>query len=220
MLANGRPGNSIDSRTHSESPVMRTHHPLPPHPHASSNGSSGGKPPPTAPRAHKKPRLSEDPPHARGGRSHSKAGRPRDTPDYTQTGAADRRGKMEIDDDDRRGPRTPPIDAGRDFDRDREHEKERNGDRDRDRNRERPRDRERDRHRERDRERDRTRDHDRSSRRNGAYGGPGVGGPGGGGAGGGGRGDGGGGGGRRPRRASTANSYASADRTLAERMGL
>ncbi|KAI0089331.1 hypothetical protein BDY19DRAFT_138948 [Irpex rosettiformis] len=223
VLAYGRlSDNSTDSRTHSESPVMRTHHPLPPHPHASANGSGGGKPPPTAPRAHKKPRLSEgpppstaNPPHSRGGRSRGESARRHDTPEHAQTGSVERQRKMDVDADDRRGARSPLVEAGRDrdFERDREREKERSSDRDR--NRERPRaDRDRDRHRERDRDRDRTREHDRSSKRNGAYGVPASGGSTGGG---GGRDS---GGGRRPRRGSNANSYSSADRTLAERMGL
>lgn len=225
VLANGRPNNYNDARGPSQSPVLRTNHQLPPHPNA-NGGGGGGKPPPTGPRAHKKPRLAETqssvtpiPQHVKGNRSQSKTNRRHDTPERPERSprviSNERRGKMEVDEDDRPQARTPERD--RDFDRERE--KERNIDRDR--NRDRPRDKERDRHRERDRDRDRDRprEHDRNTKRNGAYGGPpgGGGGAAGGGSGGGG---GGGGGGRRPRRGSNSNSYASADRTLAERMGL
>ncbi|KAI0347155.1 hypothetical protein BDW22DRAFT_1425221 [Trametopsis cervina] len=217
ILASGRANPHDDFRAHSHSPTLRTNHQLPVQHHSPTNGNGGGKPPPTAPRAHKKPRLSEAPSstpapqHSKGGRSQSNATRRRDTPDHSPSVPPERRGKMDIDEDDRARTPPPPPERKRDFDRDRE--KERNVDRDREHAR--PRDRERDRHRERDRDRDRARDPDRSSKRNGAYGGSG--GTGGSGPGGGG---GGGGGNRRPRRGSNANSYSSADRTLAERMGL
>ncbi|EKM59134.1 uncharacterized protein PHACADRAFT_157402 [Phanerochaete carnosa HHB-10118-sp] len=215
-------------RALSQSPVMRTNQNLPPHMSQPSNGSS--KLPPTGPRAHKKPRLSETPSAppsshgsqpAKGNRVHGgSSARRQETPNRSPrvTTSNDRKPKMEVDDGGRKhwSPKhgldheeRAERPSDRDRDRDRERDRERGHERDRDRP---PKDRERDRHTHRDRDRDRARDFDRS-KRNGAYGGSG--------GGGGGSSGGGTGGGRRPRRGSNTNSYSSAgDRTLKERMGL
>ncbi|PSS35451.1 hypothetical protein PHLCEN_2v1606 [Hermanssonia centrifuga] len=165
----------------------------------SSNGSA--KPLPTAPRAHKKPRLSETqstpssvPLHVKENRSQSSSTRRNDSRERSPRASIDRkvpRVKMETDEGQRARPRSP--------ERDREKEKGRNGDREK----------ERERPKERDRDKDRDRDRDRT-KRNGAYGN----------SSGSGSGQAGGGGSRRGRRISNANSYGSGDRTLAERMGL
>ncbi|GJE84094.1 WTAP/Mum2p family protein [Phanerochaete sordida] len=216
----GYPGNPRNS---SQSPAIRTNQNLSPHANQTPNGSS--KLPPTGPRAHKKPRLSETPSAppsshgtqpAKGNRVHGgPSARRQETPDRSprMSSSNDRKVKMEVDDEERK-PWSPK--RGHDHEQDRvERPADRDRDRERDHERERDRpqkDRVRDRHthRDRDRDRDRTRDFDRS-KRNGAYGG----------GGGGGSSGGGGGGGRRPRRGSNANSYSSAaDRTLKERMGL
>ncbi|KAI0832342.1 hypothetical protein BC628DRAFT_1406826 [Trametes gibbosa] len=208
-------------RPHQPSPAPRTHQP-PPHLITPTNGT--GKLPPTGPRAHKKPRLSESQ------ISPTSSNSPLPIPPKPHLSAAnatprglshdgrapvDRKPaenvKMEVDDDARSRLRSPILER----DRPPHHDRERDKERDRDR----PGDRARNRDRERDKERDRDRDQDRSSRRNGNGGG--------------------GGGGRRGRRSNantnniinnntnnTSNTNNtndhgnSADRTLAERMGL
>ncbi|EJF61168.1 hypothetical protein BD309DRAFT_986557 [Dichomitus squalens] len=192
---------------HQPSPAPRGHQ-LPPH---LSNGAA--KLPPTGPRAHKKPRLSESQmsppastaplppkPHLSAANATQPRGGSRDSRASVDRKPAEGSGSMDVDEDSRSGPRSPLRERDRPPHRDRDRERERDRDRDRDR----PRNRDR----ERDRERDRG-DHDRSSRRNG------------GGGGGGGR----RGGGRRTNgtNANTNNidSFANGrDRTLAERMGL
>lgn len=228
ILENGRPkGYSGNSHPSSQSPAIRTNQNLPPHTSQPPNGSS--KLPPTGPRAHKKPRLSDTPSAppsshggqpAKGNRVHGGASaRRQETPDRSPriSTSNDRKVKMEVDEEDRKHW-SPKRNHDHEQDRaDRDRDRERDRDRGHERERERPpKDRERDRHthRDRDRDRDRARDFDRS-KRNGAYGAAGASGGGGGSSGGG------GGGGRRPRRGSNANSYSSTgDRTLKERMGL
>ncbi|KAF9247323.1 hypothetical protein BU15DRAFT_39465 [Melanogaster broomeanus] len=155
----------------------------PPQPPSTSNGLS--KPPPTAPRAYKKPRLSDvkispaqstvslPPSKAQPLDKHESSRSPRISPPEARPKS---NVKMEVDEDSRTRPRSP-----RERDRERQRDKERVRDRERDRDR--------------DRERDRDRDRDRFSRRNGS-----------------------GGGGRRSR--GFNHPHSSADRTLAERMGL
>ncbi|KAI0638106.1 hypothetical protein C8Q77DRAFT_1048748 [Trametes polyzona] len=212
LQAHGRQPHHL---THQPSPAARNHQP-PPHLSLNTNGS--GKLPPTGPRAHKKPRLSEPQvsptasttslpippkPHLSAANA-TPQGMSRDS-----RASADRKPpegvKMEVDDDARSRLRSPV----RERDRPPHHDRERHKDHERDR----PSDRARNRDRDREREHDRDRDHDRSSRRNGAGGGGG-----------------GGGGGRRGRRSNgnnnsnnnnNSNDLANgADRTLAERMGL
>ena len=194
---------------HQPSPAPRGHQ-LPSH---LSNGI--GKLPPTGPRAHKKPRLSESQmsppaltaplppkPHLSAANATQPRGRSRDSRASVDLKPSEGGGGMDVDDDSRSGPRSPLRE------RDRPPHRDRDRGRDRDpRERERDRDRPRNRDRERDRERDRDRDHDRSSRRHG-----------GGGGGGGGR----RGGGRRTNgNNNNIDSFANGgDRTLAERMGL
>ncbi|EGO02198.1 hypothetical protein SERLA73DRAFT_178021 [Serpula lacrymans var. lacrymans S7.3] len=161
---------------------------------APSIGNGAQRLPPTGPRAHKKPRLSEpqisparsnvslptskphvphssrqsvsrEPERSRSPRVMSSEGRAKSSHNV----------KMEIDEDARTRPRSP-------VDRERERERERDKDHARERDRE--------------RDRDRDRDRDRFSRRNA-----------------------GGGGGRRGR-GFNGHSYGNGDRTLAERMGL
>ncbi|KAH9899949.1 hypothetical protein C8Q73DRAFT_681520 [Cubamyces lactineus] len=219
-------------------PSHPMHHPTPaprghqPPPHLSMNTNGTGKLPPTGPRAHKKPRLSESQisptasnsslpippkPHLSAANA-TPRGMSRDSRASVDRKPSDNV-KMEIDDDNHSRLRSPV----RERDRPPHHDRER----DRDRDRERQSDRARNRDRERERERERDRDQDRSSRRNGNGGGS-SGGNGGGGSGG-------GGGGRRGGRRTNGNSSGNnnngnssasndhgngADRTLAERMGL
>ncbi|RDX55538.1 hypothetical protein OH76DRAFT_1371773 [Lentinus brumalis] len=185
-----------------------------------ANGT--GKLPPTGPRAHKKPRLSEPqispvasnvslPVPPKPHLSAANATQPRAVSRDSRA-SQDRKpvidtAGMDVDDDSRSGARSPLRERDRPPHRDRE--RDRDKDRDRDRG-----DRDRVRNRDRERERDRERDHDRSSRRNGGGGG--------GGGGAGGR----RGGGRRTNghngnTNSNSDAYGNgADRTLAERMGL
>ncbi|KAL1946891.1 hypothetical protein VTO73DRAFT_14995 [Trametes versicolor] len=213
---------------HQPSPAPRNHQP-PPHLSIGANGS--GKLPPTGPRAHKKPRLSEpqispttsNSPLPIPQKPHLSAANatPRGVSRDSRT-SVDRKPvdgvKMEVDDDASSRLRSPVRERDRPPHHDRERDK-------RDRDKDRPSDRARNRDRERERERDRDRDQDRSSRRNGNGGG------GGGNNGGSGGGGGGGGGGRRGGRrtngnnnnnsSSTNNDHGNGtDRTLAERMGL
>ena len=196
--------------------------------HGSGSGSGGGalnKVPPTAPRAHKKPRLSE----TRASPATSSNALPRvqtqtsgrstshhmDSPEDSPLQSPDTRkapsGKAETAMDDE-----PERVRGRERERepsrsrDRERESERRSrhrspapprePRDRERHKERDRDRDRDRDRERDRprerERERERDRDRTSRRGGGHG--------------------------RKGRSGGGGGYSGSDRdrTLAERMGL
>ncbi|KAI0081696.1 hypothetical protein K474DRAFT_1586931 [Panus rudis PR-1116 ss-1] len=196
---------------------------------STANGSR--KLPPTGPRAHKKPRMSEPyggnagrpnipplpPPKAN--RSTSSSTRRNDSRERSPRASGSSRKtwqanvKMEVDEDQRTRPRSPERNRDNLREKEKEKEKDRESDRgsertrDRYRNKDRERERERDRDRERDRERDKDRDHNErsSSRRNGQDG------------------SGGGGGRRGPRSSSSRNSHsyaAGGDRTLAERMGL
>ncbi|KAH7914232.1 hypothetical protein BJ138DRAFT_1098879 [Hygrophoropsis aurantiaca] len=170
---------NVNSHQHSQ-PYRDNYHP----PQSTSNGTS--KPPPTAPRAHKKPRLSD--PKVSPARSNislptskppptsmrqsmpkerQRSRSPRLSPSDTRAKSSNI--KMEVDEDARTRPRSPAMERDRG---------------------------ERHRAKDRVRERDRDRDRDRSSRR------------------------GGGGGGERRSRGFAGHQYGSADRTLAERMGL
>ncbi|KAG6336697.1 hypothetical protein ID866_2404 [Astraeus odoratus] len=223
---------SRDSFPQNQHKQQQHHHPQhahhPPTQLASvSNGLS--KPPPTGPRAHKKPRITADA-NVRMSPPHSNASLPPNLPtakhpqsqpqaQTRQTQAkrehsrsprippAEARAKgsmkMEIEEDSRTRPRSP-----QDRDRERERHRDKDWPRDRDRERERGRDRDRDRDRERERERDRERDKERFSKRNGT------------GNGGGGGGGGGSGVGRGRSRGGFSHPYPGGDRTLAERMGL
>lgn len=197
LAVNGRQGNT---NPHSRSPVHRNvyqHQPSP------ANGS--GKPLPTGPRAHKKPRLSEvhvspvlsstslPPPQLSSSNSTSLGNARERRPSVDRKPVSS---EMDIDEDQRTRPRTPERDR-------RDRERERAKDRERERDKGRDRDRGKDRERDRDRDRERDRDRDKSSRRNGTYGGGG----------------GGSGGGRRAGRGPNP-AHAGGDRTLAERMGL
>ncbi|KAF8897658.1 hypothetical protein BD779DRAFT_1491983 [Infundibulicybe gibba] len=200
LTTTARQNNAAHTHSSSESPRNSYHTPLP-HPNSAgstqnSHSSSKALPPPTAPRAHKKPRLSESnasplPPH----KSHNRGSRPPPGGrEYTPRHSSDGRkgsghSKMEIDD----ARAVSPNDyERRDRDRGRDHERER--------------ERERGVNRERERERDRDRDGSRFSRRNGHSNG--------------GHGRGSGGPGRRVDRAIAAHGFAGGDRTLAERLGL
>lgn len=201
ILSNSRQAVVANAYAQVQPAANRSMYQQPPHLSAAVNGS--GKPPPTGPRAHKKPRLSE---------SHTPPALSKAAPSNTsvRNDSRERRpsldrkpsiASMDVDDDERSKARSPE----RERERDRTRDRNRNRERDRDRGRVRDRDRGRDR--DRDRVRERERDHDRSSKRNGVHGGGG----GGGGAG--------GGGGRRGRGTNNASST-SGDRTLKERMGL
>ncbi|CDO71297.1 hypothetical protein BN946_scf184908.g54 [Trametes cinnabarina] len=126
---------------HQPSPAPRTYQP-PPHLAMGANGS--GKLPPTAPRAHKKPRLSESQlsptasntslplppkPHLSAANS-TPRGVSRDSRASVDRKPADTV-KMEVDDDMRSRPRSPV----RERDRPPHHDKERDKDRDRERDR-------------------------------------------------------------------------------------
>ncbi|KAI0375560.1 hypothetical protein BV20DRAFT_932288 [Pilatotrama ljubarskyi] len=212
------------------SPAPRNHQPLP---HLSVNANGTGKLPPTGPRAHKKPRLSESQisptasntslpipakPHLSAANA-TPRGASRDSRASADRKPADNV-KMEVDDESRSQLRSPVRERDRPPHHDRERDRHRERERDREKDRDRPNDRARNRERERDRERDRDRDQDRSSRRAGNGGGGGgnngsnTGATGGGGGGGGGR-----RGGRRTN-GNTNDQGNGPDRTLAERMGL
>ncbi|KZT12534.1 uncharacterized protein LAESUDRAFT_718800 [Laetiporus sulphureus 93-53] len=206
IMAQGRPSSVVKAHSHSQSPApTRNMYQQPPHLSSATNGSA--KLPPTGPRAHKKPRLSEShtapalasaPLHGASKPNHAQAASSTQGEKRSRRESVDRRALAVIDED--RKPRSP--DQERERERPRESDRERAREREKDRDRVRERERGRDKDRERARERDR--DRDRPSRRNG-----------------GGRGGGGGGGGaRRGGRGHTGASYDSADRTLAERMGL
>ncbi|KAH7929421.1 hypothetical protein BV22DRAFT_1109853 [Leucogyrophana mollusca] len=174
---------TINSHPYAQAPRDSYHAPP-----STSNGTS--KPPPTGPRAYKKPRLSD--PKVSPARSNISLPPSKPPPNpvrqsvprerersrsprllSSDTRAKSSNVKMEVDEDARTRPRSPIVD------------------RDRERHRT------KDRVRERERDRDRDRDRDRLSRRNG-----------------------GGGGGERRGRGFASHQYGSADRTLAERMGL
>lgn len=178
----------MNANHHSYAPASRDAY----HPASTSNGVM--KLPPTGPRAHKKPRLSEPKvsparsnvslpptkPHNANARQsvprdHEPPRSPRLSPAEPRTKPS--HVKMEVDEDSRTRPRSPSDNRDRESHR-----------------------RDKDRAREHDGERDRDRDRDRFARRNGG-------------------GSGGGGGGRRAR-GFASHAYAFGDRTLAERMGL
>ena len=222
-----RPVNASSRHTHQVAPHVQT--PTSGNPNGNGHGSGGGggtvnKLPPTAPRAHKKPRLSE----ARASPATSSNALPRiqtqtrgrsssrhmDSPENSPLQSPDTRkapgGKVEMamDEEPER-----VRDHGRDRDRDRDRERGRSREKERESERrsrhrspaaqreprERERNKERDHDRERDRPRERERDRDRTSRRGGGHGRKGRSGGGGGGSG---------------------YSGVDRDRTLAERMGL
>ncbi|OBZ70258.1 hypothetical protein A0H81_09941 [Grifola frondosa] len=176
IVMSGRQLNAVapHARAHAHSPAPRHHQP-PPH-LSVANGS--GKPPPTGPRAHKKPRLSETalspapsntslpiPPRLNLSQANST---PRSGSREWRT-SVDRKplpADMDVDEDQRSRPRSPEQDRERQRVRERQPERDRERERDRDKPRERVREREK----ERERERDRGRDRDRSARRNGAHG--------------------------------------------------
>ncbi|CAL1700869.1 unnamed protein product [Somion occarium] len=192
--------------------------PLPSQPISATNGQK--KLPPTGPRAHKKPRLSESqmppqrpnppPPPAftpkMYNRPQSSLSRHNESRERSPRPPPGRKAwpiKMDVDEDQRTRPRSP-----RSPERSRENQRERErdvgrDDRERERERERARDRNwpKDKDREKGRQdRKRDRERDRPVRRNVVGNG--------------------GGGGRRDSSSSHPGSYAGADRTLAERMGL
>lgn len=196
------------------------------HGSGSGSGSGGGalnKVPPTAPRAHKKPRLSETRaspatssnalPRVQTQTSGRSASHHMDSPEDSPLQSPDTRkapsGKAETameDEPERVRGREREREASRSRDRERESERRSRHrspapprePRDRERHKERDRDRDRDRGRERDRprERERERDRDRTSRRGGGHG--------------------------RKGRSGGGGGYSGSDRdrTLAERMGL
>ncbi|KAJ7682658.1 hypothetical protein DFH06DRAFT_1161765 [Mycena polygramma] len=194
-------------KSHSHSPRNSYHGSLPP---GNGAASSNLKLPPTGPRAHKKPRLSEanraSPPapgpgpssskgHTRNSRSTSSRPDARtgseQSPRQDRGKANNHAARMEVDEPKQSRPRSP---AERDKDKDLRH-------RDRERREERERDKERDRG---ERDGRPERDGGRRDRRNGNFGG-------------------GGGGGRSGRRADRGppnNAYQGGDRTLKERLGL
>ncbi len=219
-----RPVNASSRHTHQVPSHMQVSGSGNPNGNGHGSGSGGGtlnKAPPTAPRAHKKPRLSE----ARGSPATSSNALPR-----VQTQTSGRSASHHMDSPENSPLRSPDTrkapsakaetamdeepervrgrERGRSRDRERESERRSRHrspaaprePRDRERNKERDRDRDRDRDRERDRPRERERDRDRTSRRGGGHGRKGR-------SGGGGGGGGGYGGSDR-------------DRTLAERLGL
>ncbi|KAH9006965.1 hypothetical protein EDB86DRAFT_2869227, partial [Lactarius hatsudake] len=202
-----RPVNASSRHTHQIPPHMQA--PSSTNPNGNSHGSGNGngsvsKPPPTAPRAHKKPRLSE----ARASPATSSNALPRL---QTQTGG--RSTSRHVDSPENSPLQSPDVrkaPGGKvevvaveepERARDRERERGRSRDRERDterrvhhrspvaprepRERERERNRDRDRDRDRDRARDRERDRDRTSRRGGGHSRKGRSGGGGGGGGGG-----------------------------------
>jgi hypothetical protein len=216
-----RPANTSNRHTHQVPPHMQA--PSSGNPNGNGNGSVN-KHPPTAPRAHKKPRLSE----TRASPATSSNALPR-----LQTQSRGRSTSRHIDSPENSPLQSPDIRKApsgkvevaiveeQERVRDRERERGRSRERERDaerrlhhrspaaprepreRERERNRDRDRDRDRDRERVRERERDRDRTSRRGGGHSRKGR-------SGGGGSGGGGGG-----------SAYASdRDRTLAERMGL
>jgi hypothetical protein len=197
-MSSARLINSVKS--YSRSPRNSYHSTL--HSTPAGNGNGASKLPPTGPRAHKKPRLSESQtsppqrpsaslPFNKSSQNQSNLSRTKDAREQSPRQSSDGRTKpnhvkMEVDGDPRERPRSP-IERDRERDRDRERLP-----------------------RERERERDRDRDGNRLSRRNGNFGGSGSG-----------RGGGLSGAGRRvDRDLAPSNSYGSGDRTLAERMGL
>lgn len=192
-----------NSKSHSRSP--RNSYRNLPQSVATGNGTHTSKLPPTGPRIHKKPRISE--PHLSPARSnaplpsqkvythsHIPASRGSETREHVPRYSTDNRGGkpnhiMEVDEDTRSRISGPPAD------RERPRERERDRDHERDRGpKERPRDRDRDR----DRNRSIPRRNNFSSSGRGA----------------------GGGSSRRVDRVTVPNSFPSPDRTLAERMGL
>lgn len=191
-MASARASNSVNNhKSYSRSP-RTAYNPLP---HPTDNGTTASsKLPPTGPRAHKKPRMSEAqaspplrgttalPAHKNHAHAYSAAR------EHAPRRSSDGRGrpnhaKMEVEEDQRARPPSPGLRDERDRDRDRDRERDRgNGAKRRERERE-PRD---------------------GHRAHKYDGGAGRGAP-----------------GRRPERLSFSNeSASSADRTLAERMGL
>ena len=228
VIPAARPINASSRHTHQAPSHLQVPTSGNPNGNGHGSGSGGGtvnKQPPTAPRAHKKPRLSE----ARASPATSVNALPR-----VQTQTSGRSASRHIDSpedsplqspDTRKAPsgkadtamgEEPERVRGRERERERARSRERGREgerrsrhrspaprepRDRERNKER--DRDRDRERERDRPRERERDRDRTSRRGGGHGRKGRSGGGGGGGGGG-----------------SGYSGSDRDRTLAERMGL
>ncbi|KAH9951660.1 hypothetical protein B0H21DRAFT_705401 [Amylocystis lapponica] len=207
ILAHGRQAVVANAYAQVQAPMPRKMYQPPPHLSPVVNGS--GKPVPTGPRAHKKPRLSE---------SHTPPAQSKSAPSNSsvRNDSRERRPSldrkpsitsMDVDEDRRSKPRSPERERERDRARDKNRNRERDREREPVRDRVRDRDRGRDKNRDRVRERERERNRDQSSKRNGAHGGNGGGG------------GGGGGGGRRGRGTNNASTIIG-DRTLAERMGL
>ena len=220
-----RPVNSSSRHTHQVPSHLQVPTSGNPNGNGHGSGSGGGalnKVPPTAPRAHKKPRLSETRtspatstnvlPRVQTHTSGRSASHHMDSPEDSPVQSPDTRkapsGKAEtVMDEEPERVRGREREPGRSRDRERESERRSRHrspaaprePRDRERHRERDRDRDRDRDRERDRPRERERDRDRTSRRGGGHGRKGRSGAGGGGGG---------------------YSGSDRDRTLAERMGL
>jgi hypothetical protein len=213
FLSSQRPKSTRDANpranSYSVSPSTRTSL-LPGTLPSTPNGIASAKPPPTGPRAHKKPRLAEphnSPPRSSGvapysiAKSHSHSSARAPSANNDDRGKS-RLAKMEGEEDTRKRPRSP-SDRDMDRDRNRDKDKHRDGAKDKDRDRDRTRDREKDRDRERDRDRDRL------PRRNGGHSSSG--------------GNAGSSGSRKATGSTTGHagsSSSSGDRTLAERMGL
>ncbi|TFK43418.1 hypothetical protein BDQ12DRAFT_674945 [Crucibulum laeve] len=202
------------TKSHSHSPRNQYHQTS----YSSSAGNSQSKLPPTGPRAHKKPRLSEStasppprnsgPPHKSQNHNHSHSNhfsRSGDSRDSTRHGAERKTNhstKMEVDEDQRARPTSPSVDRNRERGRDHERDTDQRSTKGRERS-------------VRDKERDRDGNKFSSSHRNGngngngafsapirgAAGAPGR------------RSD-------RDRSSNGSNHLHGTDRTLAERMGL
>ncbi|KZT74305.1 hypothetical protein DAEQUDRAFT_720468 [Daedalea quercina L-15889] len=238
LVANSRQVNVPKGHSHSHSPAPpRNHYPQPQQSYSPSAANGSGKLPPTGPRAHKKPRLSESHaspasnPGARPGSAASFAqsatSSPRDTRDRRPE-SVDRKPLLgmdiERDDDQRSRPRSPDRPRERERDRPPHADTESDRGRDRpphaeiDRGRDRPphtdSDRGRDRppHADRDRVRDKERDRDRERNRERERDRDRTSRRNGGGRSGGGR--------RSGRGQNNLSSFDATDRTLAERMGL
>ncbi|GBE79655.1 hypothetical protein BKA93DRAFT_275578 [Sparassis latifolia] len=219
VMASGRLANAPSIHAPSHSPTPRNVYQAPPHLVSATNG----KPLPTGPRAHKKPRLSES--HTPPARSNVSLPPPTKTfaTNANSIPIKDVRGRrgstdkkppannVDVAEDQRKRPRSPEPERDRDRvrGRDKDKEREKETEPDRDRARERDRDRGRDKEHERDRDRSSRRTGGRSYMSNSSAGSGGA------------QSVAGGGGGRRGRGANNGNAaYPGGDRTLAERMGL
>ncbi|KAM6495779.1 hypothetical protein JOM56_008485 [Amanita muscaria] len=118
--------NTASNKADSHSP-RNSYHPLP-RSTQSGNGSHGGKPPPTGPRAHKKPRLSE--PRAATPTRSSASAREYTSRHESHHRAKNQHPKMDVDNNEPKRTSSPPRERMRGRDRERGH-KERDRDRDR-----------------------------------------------------------------------------------------